>query len=568
MRTLLRHPRRLGHVLAVFLRLFIAPTLGLPGADRRPGPVRLRVALEELGGAWVKLGQMLALRYDLLPVAYCDELFGLLNQVAPFGYDAVRGIVRQELGAEPEVVFASFERTSFASASIGQVHRATLRNGDRVAVKVQRPRIRDILQADIRLMYAVTWLLDWTRLFGATGSREVIDEFAQWTADEVDYLVEARQAVLLHEHARGDRFEHIARVYRDYTTSRVLTTELIEGIPLIEVMIARRDGDRAYLDGLAAAGHDLDRIVRHLDWNMLNQVFVFGYFHADLHPANIFLLPGDAIGYVDFGIVGQLPNRVRESLTRYSWLLFRGEIEAAVSELMRWLAPTSTTDASAARWRLVRVHQAFLYDATGDRTRVTAEAPGPIVASRENPYSRLAVEILETVREHRLSMSPSIVAYLKMLVTLGALRHQLAVDYDLPDTVRRFVRRLARQQAISLFDPRLAMDRLYEGGGQIQRARNFVEFLESQEPTIIEAEALLFGFRRRMQSARRALVRLGGAVLAIGAVLYLVMAYPDDTRRVLPAGVEYTWVQVGLLTLLILLIVWLINFVRGLGRLD
>src|SRR3954469_5936934 len=412
MRTLLRHPRRLGHVLAVFFRLLIAPALGLPGADGRPGPVRLRVALEQLGGAWVKLGQMLALRYDLLPVAYCDELFGLLNKVAPFSYDEVRAIIRQELGAEPEIVFASFDPTSFASASIGQVHRATLRNGDRVAVKVQRPRIREILQADIQLMYGVTWLLDWTRLFGGTRSREVIDEFAQWTADEVDYLVEARQAVLMHDHVKGDRFEHIARVYRDYTTSRVLTTELLEGIPLIEVMIARRDGDRSYLDALAAAGHDLDRIVRHLDWNMLNQVFVFGYFHADLHPANIFLLPGDAIGYVDFGIVGQLPNRVRESLTRYSWLLFRGEVEAAVSELMQWLAPTPSTDTAAARWRLIRVHQAFLYDTTGDPTRVPTDAPGPLVASRENPYSRLAVEILETVREHRLSMSPSIVGYL------------------------------------------------------------------------------------------------------------------------------------------------------------
>lgn len=568
MRTLLRHPRRLGHVLAVFLRLFIVPALGLPGADQRPGPVRLRAALEQLGGAWVKLGQMLALRYDLLPVAYCDELFGLLNQVAPFSYEEVRAIVRHELGAEPDVVFASFERTSFASASIGQVHRATLRNGERVAVKVQRPRIREILQADIRLMYGVTWLLDWTGLFGGTRSREVIDEFAQWTADELDYLVEARQAVLLHDHAKGDRYEHIARVYRDYTTSRVLTTELIEGIPLIEVMIARRDGDQAYLDQLAAAGHDLDRIVRRIDWNMLNQVFVFGYFHADLHPANIFVLPGDVIGYVDFGIVGQLPNRVRESLTRYSWLLFRGEIEAAVTELMRWLAPTPSTDASAARWRLIRMHQTFLYDATADRSRVTVEAPGPIVAGRENPYSRLAVDILETVRDHSLSMSPNIVSYLKMLVTLGALRHELAVEYDLPGTVRRFVRRLARQQALALVDPRLAMERMYAAGGQVQRALHFVDFLESQEPTILEAESLLFGFRRRMQSARRALVRLGAAVLAIGAVLYLVMAFPDDTRRVLPAGVEYSWVQVGLLATLVLLIVWIVNFVRGLGRLD
>ena len=174
MMTLLRHPGRLWRVLAVFSRYFILPKLPFR-APPEPGAVRMRLAIEELGGAWVKLGQMLALRYDLLPAAYCDELFGLLNQVAPFGYDEVRAIIRQELGAEPEVVFATFEPTAFASASIGQVHRATLRSGDHVAVKVQRPRIREILQSDIQLMYGVTWLLDWTRLFGATNSREELN---------------------------------------------------------------------------------------------------------------------------------------------------------------------------------------------------------------------------------------------------------------------------------------------------------------------------------------------------------------------------------------------------------
>jgi predicted unusual protein kinase regulating ubiquinone biosynthesis (AarF/ABC1/UbiB family) len=566
MRTLLRHPRRVGRVLAVFFALFIAPALHLPGADSRPGPVRLRLAFERLGGAWVKLGQMLALRYDLLPVAYCDELFRLLNQVAPFGYDEVRAIIREELGVEPEVAFASFERTSFAAASIGQVHRAVLHNGEAVAVKVQRPRIRETLQADIDLMYAVTWLLDWTRLFGATGSREVIDEFARWTADELDYLVEARQAVLLHEHAKGDRYERIARVYRDYTTSRVLTTELIEGIPLVEIMIAKRDGDQAYLRKLAASGHDLDRIIRHLDWNMLNQVFVFGYFHADLHPANIFVLEDDAIGYVDFGIVGQLPNRVRASLTRYSWLLFRGEVEGAVRELMRWLAPTAATDASKAQWQLIRVHQAFLYDAIADRAKQTVAAPGPIPEHRENPYSRLAVDILDTIRDQRLTLSPSIVGYLKMLVTLGALRHQLAIDYDLAENVRRFVRRLARQQGVSLMDPRMALDRLYAGAGRVQRALDFLEFVEGQESTILEVQSSVFGIRRRMQHARRTIVRLGVAVLAVGGVLYVVLRFPDETRRVLPRELPYDWVNVGLLVLLILLIGWLINFVRGLGR--
>lgn len=566
MRTLLRHPRRVGHVIAVFVRLFLGPALRLPGSDPRPGPVRLRLAFESLGGAWIKLGQMLALRFDLLPVAYCNELFKLLNRVAPFSYDAVRDIVRQELGAAPEVVFASFESTSFAAASIGQVHRAVLHDGTAVAVKIQRPHVRETLQADIDLMYASTWLLDRTHIFGATSSREVIDEFARWTADELDYLVEARQAVLLWEHARDDRYERIARVYRDYTTSRVLTTELIEGIPLIDIMVARRDGDRDFLAALEAGGHDLDRIVRHLDWNMLNQVYVFGYFHADLHPANLFVLPGDAIGYVDFGIVGQLPDRVRASLVRYSWLLFEGDVEAAVRELMRWLAPGPATDVDEARWRLMRVHQTFLYDTVASRSRVTTSAPGPVVEGARNPYSRLAIDILEAIRDEGLTMSPSIVGYLKMLVTLGTLRHALAVDYDLPSTVRRFVHRLARQQGIGWLDPRTALDRVYGGLNRIQRAMEFVEFLEAQEPVILEAQSSLFGFRGRIRNARRRLVSLGVSILVIGGLLYAVLAFPDDTRRIVPREMPISWVHIGLLVVLVYLILTLIRHFRNLGR--
>jgi ubiquinone biosynthesis protein len=565
MSTPFRHPRRVWHVSSVFFRFFIAPALHLPGSDPRSGPVRMRLAFERLGGAWIKLGQMLALRFDLLPAAYCDELFRLLNQVAPFPYADVREIVRHELGDVPEAIFRSFAPESFAAASIGQVHRAVLHSGEPVAVKIQRPRIRQTLQADIDLMYGMTWLLDWTHVFGATRSREVIDEFARWTADELDYLVEARQAVLLFEHSKGDRLERIAQVHRDYTTSRVLTTEFIEGIPLVEVMIAKREGNVAYLEAFEAAGHDLDRIVRHLDWNMLNQVYVFGYFHADLHPANLFVLADDAIGYVDFGIVGQLPDRVRDSLTRYSWLLFRGEVEAAVRELMRWLAPTEATDTAAARRQLVRVHQAFLYDTVADRSRVTTAAPGPVRHASDNPYSRLAVETLETIRDQRLTMSPSIVGYLKMLVTLGSLRHQLAVEYDLPANVRRFVRRLARQQGVAWLDPRRTLDRLYAASGRVQRALEFAEFLESQRSVILEAEAALFGFRRRASDARRRLITHGLAVLMVGAVLYLVLLFPDDIRRALPAGMPYSWVHVGLLILLIVLMLELVRHIRRLG---
>src|SRR4029453_6815813 len=120
----------------------------------------------------------------------------------------------------PEEVFATFAPASFAAASIGQVHRATLHSGESVAVKVQRPGIRAVLQSDISLMYAFTRVLDWTHAFGTAHSRQVIDEFARWTADELDYLVEARQAVVLHENSRGDRLEKIAAAHPQYPQRR------------------------------------------------------------------------------------------------------------------------------------------------------------------------------------------------------------------------------------------------------------------------------------------------------------------------------------------------------------
>jgi ubiquinone biosynthesis protein len=564
---LFRHPRRAGQILAAFATYFLLPRLGLGAYAHVPGPVRLRLALERLGGAWVKFGQMLAMRLDLLPAAYCDELFRLLNSVEPFAYEQVQAIVRDELGDLPEAVFASFEPRSFAAASIGQVHRASLRDGTAVAVKVQRPGIRDALEADIRLMSSLAFVLDRTHIFGATSSRTVIEEFARWTADELDYLLEARQAILMHEHADASRVERIARVYRDLSTSRVLTTELIEGVPLIDVVVASRDHDGAYLDAFRGAGHDLHRIVLHLDWNMLNQVFVFGYFHADLHPANLIVLPGDAIGYVDFGIVGRLSDRVRESLKRYSRRLFDGKVELAIEELLHWLTPTASTDAVDTRRRLVRVHEAFLYEATG-RVRASESETGGRAVDRENPYLRLAMGILDIIREEGLSVSGSIVAYLRMLVTLGTIRHQLAPDYDIGPVVRRFFRRQVRQESMTWLDPRLGLERLDAASARVHRAIAFLEFVEEQEPVLRAASESLTGVRGRVQAYRRRLVRLGIATLVAAIALYVVLADPSGTRAVLPQGMPYDWVHLGLLGLVVVLVVALVMQLRRLGRSD
>jgi hypothetical protein len=234
---------------------------------------------------------------------------------------------------------------------------------------------------------------------------------------------------------------------------------------------------------------------------------------------------------------------------------------------MRWLAPGPTTDIATARWQLIRLHQAFLYDTVADRLRTTEAAPGP-ARHAENPYSKLAVDILETIRLQQLTMSASIVGYLKMLVTIGTLRHSLAVDYDLQDNVRRFVRRLARQQGLALLDPRRTFDRLYAGTGRVQRALQFHEFIEAQEPVITEATSMLFGYRNRIRRVKQRLIGFGTAVLFVGGLLYLVLVFPDDTRRILPREMDYTWTQLGLLAVLLILIVNLVRNMRSIGGQD
>ena len=174
--------------------------------------------------------------------------------------------------------------------------------------------------------------------------------------------------------------------------------------------------------------------------------------------------------------------------------------------------------------------------------------------------------MLQTIRRHDLTLAPGVVAYLKMLVTLGALRHQLAPDYDLPALARRFFGRLLQQQGAAWFDPRLALGRAYEGSYRLGRALEFVELLEAQAPLISAAGDTFFGVRHSLQTVRRQVIALGGAALVVGAVLYVVLANPDGTRAVVPSQVPYTWVQYGLLFLLVLLILAIARQGRRLSR--
>lgn len=422
--------RRMFEVLRVLLVCGVAPLLVPARRRRAPGPVRLRRALETLGGAWAKLGQLLALRFDLLPEAYCLELFDLLNRAAPFSYTEVERVIAEELGQEIPELFSSFSAEPFGSASIGQVHDGVLQDGRRVAVKVQRPGIGALMMCDIALMRRVAIIVDRTRLLGGMRSCEVVDELARWTREELDYTVEAANAIEIRANIRDEDTEYAPEIHLQYSSRRVLTAERLDGLPVVDIireLRADRDACRQRLD---AAGHDLDQAATNIVWNFLNQVYAVGVFHGDLHPANLLLLGGGRIGYVDFGIVGRIPPAVQQSLGDYARSLFGGDSAGAVDQLLRWLRPSSRTNLPAARSQMLRLTEQFLDDLDQASVR------------RREILARFQVDLLSAAREHRLAADPLIVLYLKVVLAMDAVTSELAPSLDLQAVHERFFSKL------------------------------------------------------------------------------------------------------------------------------
>jgi ubiquinone biosynthesis protein len=364
------------------------------------------------------------------------------------------------------------------------VYRAELADGTPVAVKVQRPRIRQLVRADLALMRWLAAFVDLTHLFGQTRARSLVAEFARWTDEELDYRIEARHAAVLRRNAGSDPFERNPRVYAVHTTARVLTVEYLDGIPVIDVITAIRGRDAAFLRSLAERGHDARRIASHIVWNALNQIYRFGYFHADPHPANLLVLPDDAIGYVDFGIVGKLDEQTTQALRYFAQSLFAGHTGIAVDEFMRFLTPSARTDVRAARRDLIEAMNNYVESA-----RVGPEG----FNLTEDIFE---IEMLAVVRSHGMALNPDAVRYLKAVLTAEAMVKELDPQFDLRSHENRFFGRLMELEAIEALDPRRLGQRILDARVRAERVLDAIEGIGRTPRDLI---GVALDVRRRVQ---------------------------------------------------------------------
>lgn len=331
----LRHGRRLRHILRTFARY------GLPLLSRRvplferlhflipreiltrPPQENLRLALEELGPTFIKIGQILSTRLDLLPEEYCQELRKLQDQAPPVDFPSIQKVIEDEFKRPLRDIFPSFDPTPLASASIAQVHRARLPDGTEVAVKVQKPGVEEIILEDLAILEGLLRVVDRLNVLEEGLLREELFlEFRKHLLRELDFLTEAQNMRRFRENFRNFPGITIPRVFLHYSTRRVLVSELVEGLPLSHPGIASLSREeRQYF-----ARRGVEAI--------LKMVFEDGFFHADPHPGNIFLrLPEKDLVLLDFGTVGVIDRTTRDHMVRMLFALLEKDTERVVEIL-------------------------------------------------------------------------------------------------------------------------------------------------------------------------------------------------------------------------------------------
>ncbi|MBW3004892.1 AarF/ABC1/UbiB kinase family protein, partial [Candidatus Woesearchaeota archaeon] len=294
-------------------------------------PVRLRKSMEELGGAYVKLGQLLSLRPDLVPQEYCDEFGKLLDKMPAFSYETAKKIVEEELKQPLNKVFKQFDKKPIGSASIAQVHKAVLRNGKKVVVKVQRPNAKDQFHSDIQIMYYLAHKIEKYFKESTVSPVQIVTEFERYTKDELNFLVEAENVEQFYETFKKTKKIVTPKIYPEYTTNRVFVMDYIHGAKLSEVE-----------EGLSIKARK--EIIRTISDSMFTQALDAGVFHADLHPGNILILSQQRVALLDFGIIGRLDPELKINTIDMIVALVNHDSRAVTRILLKVGLPTERTN--------------------------------------------------------------------------------------------------------------------------------------------------------------------------------------------------------------------------------
>ncbi|MFT3891526.1 MAG: lipopolysaccharide core heptose(II) kinase RfaY [Anaerolineales bacterium] len=432
-RRSIRHLQRYSEVVAIFARhgfgfLFNRQETGSRAWLRAPWrsseedvpsqfdnrAVHFRLALEELGPTFVKFGQILSTRADLLPLSYITELGKLVDSVSPEPWDVVHALLTRELGQDPEKLFASIDPQPIASASLSQVHAAVLPDGQEVVIKVQRPNINTVIDTDLEIMASLAARAQATSLGKVSDFVSIADDFSFTLRNELDYQREGRNADRLRESfVDTPDLLYIPKVYWELSTRQVLVMERINGIKISDI------------SALDAAKYDRHKIALNSASATVKQVLEDGFFHADPHSGNYLIMPNEVIGLVDFGKVGYLRDKDRMDLIRLMLSAVEMDVEGLIDQLARMGAVQEDVD----RHKLAHDFHRLLNKYNG--------VPIKYIRARE-----LIDEITSITFRHHLRLPSTWWLVGQTIVMLEGIGLQLDPDFDVFKAAEPHIKRL------------------------------------------------------------------------------------------------------------------------------
>jgi ubiquinone biosynthesis protein len=385
--------------------------------------------LEELGPTYIKLGQLLSMRHDIIPPAYAKEFAKLQDDVPQFDFEEVEVIIREELGHSIEELFDHFDKKPLACASIGQVHRAKIKNGDDVVVKVQRPGIKEVIESDLDIMYSMARLVNEhmpeARLYKPT---EIVEELSRSILEEIDYTHEGWNTDRFAYNFRDNGQVHIPKVYWSYTNKRVLTLEFIEGVKASRV------------DLLDKRGFDKSKIAFVVGEAFTQQVFDDGFFHADLHPGNVLIMEDGRVAFLDFGMTGHLSSEMRDLFLDGLMALVNGD-SALLVEISRDMGCID--------------HHVDIRSLKADieyfRSKYYGRAPKNIEASK------VIEELIGVLRKHKVTVPHNIALLVRGIVAVEGFALIVDPNFNLTELLES----CAKKEISARYHPQKVADRTY-----------------------------------------------------------------------------------------------------------
>ena len=383
-----------------------------------PLPVRIRKVLEELGPTFIKLGQILSTRPDLIPLDLCKEFEKLQDDVPQFEYGKVEEQIKNELGSVVDELFDNFSHEPLAAASLSQVHTGKLKTGEKIIVKVQRPDIERVIMADLNILHTLANLAErYIQESRPYNPVEVIREFRKTVLKEIDFRIETNNIERFRRNFKEDDTIHIPRVFHNLSTKRVLTAERVEGIKVSD------------LGAIEKAGLDRKQIAINGANAVLKQVFVDGFFHADPHPGNIFVLEGNRIAFLDFGQVGRIHQKAKGQIAN----LLTAVIERDTTEIVEAFTAIGIVGKG------VDIGKFEL-----DVVDIVDHYYG--IPLRELRMGQFLIEIIDIVSENRIKVPPDLFLLAKTLITIEGVGKKLDPEFDMVAQTKPFAERLMRDR--------------------------------------------------------------------------------------------------------------------------